>query len=244
MINQDTATPTALAVLLVDDEPLARLRLRQLVEAEHGVPARVVGEVGDVASAEAWLAQHHCDLVLLDIALPGRSGLRLADELRRQAAPPQVVFVTAHAEHALLAFELEALDYLTKPVRRDRLQAALQRASQRLGQRPPPETGPVLVVSDRGRVLRLPVAEVLYLKAGQKYVQLTSAMSQCTWHVWSAVRVLERVTEHPMEPDEVGDGWAVRMSNGERLAVSRRQLADLRAALRARVDPLRPTESR
>ena len=267
MINQDTATPTALAVLLVDDEPLARLRLRQLVEAEHGVPARVVGEVGDVASAEAWLAQHHCDLVLLDIALPGRSGLRLADELRRQAAPPQVVFVTAHAEHALLAFELEALDYLTKPVRRDRLQAALQRASQRLGQRPPPETGPVLVVSDRGRVLRLPVAEVLYLKAGQKYVQITSAQGEWLTDealtdleqrlgqtfvrvhrnalvAVAAVRALERVTEHPMEPDEVGDGWAVRMSNGERLAVSRRQLADLRAALRARVDPLRPTESR
>ena len=270
MTDHDTATPTALAVLLVDDEPLARLRMRQLVESEHGVPARVVGEAGDAAAAEAWLAQHDCDVVLLDIALPGRSGLRLAEELRRQARPPQVVFVTAHAEHALHAFELEALDYLTKPVRRERLQATLQRASQRLGLRPPSETGPVLVVSDRGRVLRLPVAEVLYLKAGQKYVQITS--SQGEWLTdealsdletrlgaafvrvhrnalvaVAAVRTLERVTEQPVEPDEPGEGWAVRLANGDRLAVSRRQLAEVRAALRAAmrtaVDPIRPTES-
>lgn len=254
MSGLDTSNPTALAVLLVDDEPLARLRLRQLVESEHGVPARVVGEVGDAATAEAWLAQHDCDLVLLDIALPGRSGLRLADELRRQANPPQVVFVTAHAEHALHAFELDALDYLTKPVRRERLQATLQRASQRLGQRPPPETGPVLVVSDSGRVLRLPVAELLYLKAGQKYVQITSSRGE--WLTDEALTDLEqrlgpgflrvhrnavvaltavRALERGAEPSEGHDspGWQLRLVNGQALAVSRRLLAEVRQAIGA-----------
>ncbi len=249
-----SASTPALAVLLVDDEPLARLRLRQLIEAPHGVPARVVGEAGDAVSAEQWLASHDCDLVLLDIALPGRSGLRLAEALRRLANPPQVVFVTAHAEHALQAFELEALDYLTKPVRRERLQAALQRASQRLDLRPAAEAGPVLVVSDRGRVLRLPVAELLYLKAGQKYVQITSpqgewltdeALSDLEQRLGpgfmrvhrnavvalAAVRSLERGTE-PADGHD-GPAWQLRMADGQVLAVSRRLLAGVRQALGA-----------
>ena len=254
MCGLDTSTPAALAVLLVDDEPLARLRLRQLVESEHGVPARVVGEAGDAAAAEAWLAQHHCDLVLLDIALPGRSGLRLADELRRQATPPQVVFVTAHAEHALHAFELEALDYLTKPVRRERLQAALQRASQRVGAKPVLDLGPVIVVVDRGRVVRLPVSEVLCLKADHKYVQIVSAQGQWLTDealtdleqrlgpgffrvhrnavvALSAVRALERGGEPPDGHDSAG--WQLRLVNGQALAVSRRLLAEVRQAIGA-----------
>ena len=74
-------------------------------------------------------------MLLLDIGMPGRDGLQLAAELKRGARPPAVVFVTAHAEHALGAFDLDAVDYLTKPVRRERLQAALQRVAQRLAQR-------------------------------------------------------------------------------------------------------------
>ena len=269
--GDDPATgPTAaraLTVLVVDDEPLARLRLRQLVEAPHGVPARVVGEAADAQSAQDWLAANRCELVLLDIALPGRSGLRLADELRRQAGAPQVVFVSAHAEHALAAFELEALDYLTKPVRRERLQAALMRAVQRRSERPAAlDTGPVLVVSDRGRVLRVPAAEVLCLKADQKYVQIVTANGQ--WLVDEAltdleqrlgpafvrvhrnalvavavVRALERTNERvdaaadepraATAPTATTEAWSLRLSNGDRVAVSRRQLVELRAALRA-----------
>ncbi len=247
-----TGSPPALAVLIVDDEPLARLRMRQLLESAEGTPVQVVGEAGDAAAALALLEQQRCDLVLLDIALPGRSGLRLADELRRRADPPEVVFVTAHAEHALHAFELEALDYLTKPVRRERLQAALLRARRRRDASIPASTQVTLVVSDRGRVLRLPVADLVCLKADQKYVAIVARSGQ--WLVDDALTDLEqrlgaavvrvhrnalaavaavRALERSAEAGDGGEAWSVRLSNGERLAVSRRQLAAVRAALAA-----------
>ena len=108
----------SLRVLLVDDEELARFRLRGLVSECPSPQASVVGEAASVPQALVWLAQHRCDVVLLDIAMPGRDGTQLADELRTRADAPAVVFVTAHAQHALKAFDLDAVDYLTKPVRR------------------------------------------------------------------------------------------------------------------------------
>ena len=178
----------SLRVLLVDDEALARLRLSGLVHDCIDPAARVVGEAANVSQALAWLATNDCDVLLLDVQMPGRDGTQLAAELRQRADAPAVVFVTAHAEHALRAFDLDAVDYLTKPVRRERLQAALQRVAQRLAQRLAQRnaagpaalsTGhgeaPVIVVSDRGRIVRVPVADVLYLKAELKYVTLRTA---------------------------------------------------------------------
>jgi len=239
-----------LSVLIVDDEPLARLRLRSLVEGCGEPPAQVVGEAGDADEALKLLAAQPCDLVLLDIAMPGRDGLKLADELRHQPQPPRVVFVTAHTDHALRAFEVEAIDYLTKPVRRERLQAALLRVDERRGALvDPAAAGPMIVVSDRGRVLRVPAAEVLYLKAEQKYVTLCSlrgrwvlddALSDLEQRLGAgflrvhrnavvalaAVRTLER------RPDEDGEeGWSVQVSNGDWLSVSRRQLVAVREAV-------------
>ncbi len=267
-----------LVVLLVDDEALARARLRGLVEANPDPPCRVAGEAAHAAQALAWLAAQPCDVVLLDIHMPGRDGLQLAAELRRLPRPPAVVFVTAHAEHALTAFDLEAVDYLTKPVRRERLQAALQRVAQRLAPRPGARTAhppaapapapdatsagePVLVVSDRGRVLRVPVREVLYLKAELKYVTLRTALHT---HVLDdalseleqrlgdrflrvhrnalvarhAVRALERrVLAGEGDEDGGGETWAVRIGGivgpDEWLAVSRRQVSAVREALAA-----------
>src|SRR5215207_8875078 len=173
----------ALRVLVVDDEELARLRLKSLV-AECGEPrCAVAGEAANAAQALVWLATHECDLVLLDVQMPGRDGTQLAAELRQKTPAPAIVFVTAHAQHALKAFDLEAIDYLTKPVKRERLQMALRRVAQRLGSGQPfvappveaKEEGPVIVVSDRGRVIRVPVADVLYLKAELKYVTLRTA---------------------------------------------------------------------
>src|SRR6185369_3197725 len=166
----------ALKVLLVDDEELARVRLRGLVNDCAQPKATVVGEAGNATQALVWLQSQPCDLLLLDIHMPGRDGMQLAAELRQLANPPAVVFVTAHAEHALKAFDLEAVDYLTKPVRRERLHAALQRVAARLAlPRATPAPEPVVVVSDRGRVVRVPVSEVLYLKAELKYVTLRTA---------------------------------------------------------------------
>lgn len=246
-----------LQLLIVDDEPLARLRLAGLLRALDEPAAEVVAQAADADAALAVLQARSVDAVLLDIGLPGRDGLRLADALRRLPQPPAVIFVTAHAEHALRAFELEALDYLTKPVARERLRAALRRLAQRLqpAAAPAPDA-PVLVVSDRGRVLRLPVAEVLYLKAELKYVTLRTAsrawvlddaLSELEQRLGdgfvrihrnalvakAAVRALER------RPIDAGDGsglvesWAVRVAPvDEWLAVSRRQLAAVRDALR------------
>ena len=189
MNNPTRATAHALRVLLVDDEALARLRLRTLIGDCTEPRATVVGEVANAALALEWLqaqntgtagADRACDLVLLDIQMPGRDGTQLAEELRGLPQPPAVVFVTAHAGHALKAFDLEAVDYLTKPVRRERLQLALQRVAARLAPvpsavEPAVQPDPVLVVSERGRVVRVPLAEVLYLKAELKYVTLRTA---------------------------------------------------------------------
>ena len=115
-----------LTVLLVDDEALARSRLRTLLGDCRAPPASVVGEAANAVQAMQAL-QHGvvADVVLLDIHMPGADGMALARALRDIAQPPALVFVTAHPQHAVDAFELDALDYLTKPVRLERLQAAL-----------------------------------------------------------------------------------------------------------------------
>lgn len=256
----------ALRILIVDDEELARLRLRTLVGDCAEPPAQVVGEAANAVQAADFLAAHGCDLVLLDVHMPGLDGMQFAARLREQANPPAIVFVTAHAEHALQAFELEAVDYLTKPVKRERLQAALQRVAQRL-QRPGERTegaagGEVLVVSDRGRVMRVPVAEVLYLKAELKYVTLRTAVHSyvlddplseleqrlgdgflrvhrnalvARWAVRALLRRRGDGSSGAGGDEGHAEHWAVQVApTGEWLAVSRRQLAAVREALSAR----------
>ncbi|HJV62824.1 MAG TPA: LytTR family DNA-binding domain-containing protein [Albitalea sp.] len=248
-----------LRVLLVDDEELARMRLRSLVEECEQPQATVVGEAANATQALVWLQSQSCDLLLLDIHMPGRDGTQLAAELLRLPQRPAVVFVTAHAEHALSAFEVEAVDYLTKPVRRERLHAALQRVAQRLAavQPAPPapaDAEPVVVVSDRGRVVRVPVSEVLYLKAELKYVTLRTAqhtyvlddaLSDLEHRLGErfirvhrnalvakrAVRALERRVIAGGD-EEGGESWAVRVAPvDEWLVVSRRQATAVREAL-------------
>ncbi|HET9644032.1 MAG TPA: LytTR family DNA-binding domain-containing protein [Burkholderiaceae bacterium] len=250
---------TPIRVLLVDDEPLARIRMRSLLGEVTTPSVEVVAEAGDGAQALQWLHAHECDLVLLDIRMPGLNGKQLAAELRGRARAPAVVFVTAHAEHALAAFELEAVDYLTKPVRRERLQDALQRVALRLHSRPahsPDDAQDVLVISDRGRVLRLPLNEVLYLKAELKYVTLRTAnrsyviddaLSDLEQRLGDrfirihrnalvarrAVRALQRRVVAGSEEESGAEvGWAVQVAPiGEWLAVSRRQANAVREAL-------------
>lgn len=246
-----------LRTLIVDDEHLARMRLRTLLAECPDPPVQVVAEAGDATTALQWVREHPdgCELVLLDIRMPGRDGMQLAAALQSLPQPPSVVFVTAHGNHALKAFDLDAVDYLTKPVLRERLQAALRRVVQR---RWPVETQPtplaeepVLVVSDRGRVLRIPVADVLVLKAELKYVTLRTAQS--THVLDDSLTDLERrlgrgfirihrnalvaaraVRELRRHADDGDEGWAVRVAPiDEWLPVSRRQLGAVREALAA-----------
>lgn len=249
-----------LRVLIVDDEELARSRLKVLLADCTEPPAKVVGEAANASQALAWLSMHSADLLLLDVQMPGLGGTELAARLKQQASPPAVVFVTAHPEHALKAFELDAVDYLTKPVRRERLQAALARVAQRRAAAAAPATAaagdePMLVVSDRGRIVRVPVNEVLYLKAELKYVTLRTAVHTYVLDdaltdleqrlgdgflrvhrnalvARRAVRALERRQFEASGDDEASEGWAVRVSpTDEWLAVSRRQVAAVREAL-------------
>ncbi len=159
-------------ILLVDDEALARRRLRRLLETvDAPAPARV-DEAGDADAARALVRRHAYDVVLLDIQMPGTSGLQLAAELQAAGATaPAVVFVTAHEEHALEAFEHGAYDYLTKPVRAERLQQALARVSQRRGatNMPADEASASLAIVERGALLRVAVDDVLYFRAQDKY---------------------------------------------------------------------------
>jgi two-component system response regulator AlgR len=241
-------------VLIVDDEPLARLRLRTLLGECQSPATEVLGEASDGAQALAWLAVHDCDLVLLDVHMPGLDGTQLAAELRRQQRPPAVVFVTAHATHAVTAFELEAVDYLTKPVRAERLQQALQKAARSLRERRGPMTDvpqEVLLIQDRGRTERVLLSDVLYLKSEYKYLTVRTAVRS---HIYDgslaefeeryparfmrvhrnalvarqAIRALEKYDD-----GEDAEGWALRIDGiPEPVVVSRRQLAAVREALK------------
>ena len=268
-------------ILIVDDEGLARLRLRSMIQDLADIPVEFIAEAVDADEAlrQVRLAStggagavdssfsQAFDLLLLDIRMPGPSrhmGLKLATELRKMPEPPAIIFISAYSEYALAAFDLDAVDYLTKPVRRERLHAALQRAQQRMAQRRPVGSAtapaleaPVLVVGERGRVLRLPLPEVLYLKAELKYVTMRTA--QHSYLVDESLTELESrmadlggppfirvhrnalVARHAVRAlalreglggDDGSEGWAVQVAPlDEWLAVSRRQVAAVRAAL-------------
>lgn len=240
-----------LKVLIVDDESLARARLRTLLGDCNDPRAEVVGEAGHAVQAMEQIQRGVCDVVLLDIHMPGVDGLSLAATLRGMAAPPAVVFVTAHAEHALRAFELEAADYLTKPVRLERLQQALQKVQRLRGAQPEAAgAGESLLIQERGRSERVALADVIYLKAELKYITVRTAdkehiydgalsdLEQKFGHLFVRVhrnalvaRRRVRAVEKHNDPVE-GEGWTVRLDGcDERLAVSRRQLAAVRESL-------------
>src|SRR4051812_48206797 len=163
----------SLQVLIVDDEALARSRMRTLLAGCEGVD--VAGEAASAAQAMEQLGRRAFDAILLDVQMPGADGLNLARALRESAHPPAIVFVTAHAEHAVAAFEVEAVDYLTKPVRLERLRAALEKIERRVRAAAPSPDPEVLLIQDRGRTERVPVPEILYLKAELKYVTVRTA---------------------------------------------------------------------
>lgn len=245
----------ALRTLIVDDESLARARLRTLLGDCHAPAAQVVAEAAQAEQALQHLSRAPLDLVLLDIHMPGMDGVALARTLHGKPDAPAVVFVTAHAAHAVTAFELDVVDYLTKPVRVERLQQALQKVERQLKDRrgTAGDGAPVehLLIQDRGRTERVPLAEVRYLKSEFKYLTVRTAARS---HILEGsltefeeryprrfVRVhrnalVARVAIRALEKYDDGEdaeGWALRLDGvPEPVLVSRRQLAAVREVLK------------
>lgn len=171
-------------VVIADDEPLARERLRTLLAAETDV--EVVAEAGDGREALQACAEHDPDLVLLDIAMPGIDGLEAARHLAAFEPRPAVVFCTAYDAHALSAFDAAAVDYLVKPVRPERLQAALERARTFVAGRDHAAVDgrhdgkqrSHLCARLRGSLRLVPIEDVHYLQAEEKYVVVHHARGE------------------------------------------------------------------
>ena len=248
-------------ILVVDDEPLARDRLRELlVDIAIQFPSAVVGEAGNGVAALEFLRDHAVDVVLADIRMPGMDGIELAGHLGAFRAPPAVIFTTAYDNYAVQAFDLNAVDYLLKPVRAQRLLVALQKVQAAQ------PADPELLASvgravrgggrthlsclERGRLLLVPVGEVLYFKADLKYVtartvdreylldealtHLESEFAERFIRLHRAVLVARMALagfEKAAGDDAEAYGWALLRGVPDKLPVSRRQWAPAKSAL-------------
>jgi two-component system response regulator AlgR len=246
-----------LRVLIVDDEAPARHRLRDvLVDCADQLPVEIVGEADNGLDALNQVQQRPVDAVLLDIRMPGMDGLECAVHLNQLSAPPAIIFSTAYDAYACQAFDLNAVDYLLKPVRADRLVRAMSRA-HRLNaatldhlRAAHPKARVHLSVNEKGRIVLIPVADILYLRAELKYVTVRTAARE--FLIEESLTRLEsefgeaflrihrnclvasaRIREIGKLPGE-DDGHFLRLSGlDERLMVSRRQYSVLREKIKS-----------
>lgn len=247
-----------LRVMIVDDEAPARMRLRDVLgDVQELQPTELAGMAGNGVEALRLLEEVEVDVVFADIRMPVMDGVALARALAERAHAPAVVFTTAYDEYAVQAFELDAVDYLVKPVRAARLVEALGRVRRSREATVPseePAAGAVgrrhFSVVERGRVLFVPLDAVLYLRAELKYVtavtaersyllddslvQLEEELGERFVRIHrnclvarAAIAGVERSGGHEGEAR-----WEVLLhQTKERLPVSRRQWAAVRQAL-------------
>ena len=247
-----------LKILLVDDEPLARDRLRVLLDdIAIQLQTEVVGEAGNGLAALAFLRETRADVVLADIRMPGMDGIELSGHLASLECPPAVIFTTAYDNYAVQAFDLNALDYLLKPVRAQRLLVALQKLRSapsdvaklaEIGREVRGGGRVHLSCHERGRLLLVPVSEVLYFKADLKYVtartvereylldetlaHLENEFAERFIRLHRAVLVAKSALsgfEKAAGDDAEAYGWALLRGVPEKLPVSRRQWAPAKA---------------
>ncbi len=162
-------------IVIADDEAPARKRLRELLgDIEQ---ACVVGEAKNGQEALSLAEQTQAEVVLLDIRMPGMDGIEAALHLQKLNPPPAIIFTTAFDAYAVRAFDMNALDYLLKPIRFERLQAAINKA-RKLNQAQLDALKPIqsrrshFSVVERGRVLLVPLEDVIYLRAELKYITI------------------------------------------------------------------------
>lgn len=245
-------------VLIVDDEAPARQRLRQLLEddGEHAV----VGEAGNGESALRLVAELGPDVVLLDIRMPGLDGIETAHHLNLLDKPPAIVFTTAYDEYAIQAFDAQAIGYVLKPVRRERLQRALGQAARissvNLGdlarQTGISERRSHVCARVQDELKLIPVDDIYYFHADQKYVRVCHKAGQDL--IDDPLKSLEEefgdrfvrvhrsalVAVKQIESlRRTGDGQTrvvlrdVTGGGDEELAISRRHLADVRRRVKS-----------
>jgi two-component system response regulator AlgR len=250
---------TPLRVLVIDDESPARARMRELLDdCQAETPNVVVGEAANGLEGLDILSSTEADVALVDIHMPGMSGIEFARHMQLLATPPAIVFITAHDQYAVKAFELNAVDYLLKPVRAGRVAAALRKAAggarvtREVLDRVDPHPRRFLSVSERGRVTLVPLADVLYLKAELKYLTVRTRqreylIEESLAHLEEefaglfirvhrnclvarqSIRGFERIAG-----DESEAGWAVLLEGcDEKLPVSRRQWAQVKVLARS-----------
>lgn len=241
-----------LDILIVDDEAPARNRLRVVLsDCAAELPVNVAGEAASGPAALDWLSGHHADVALLDIHMPEMSGIELAQHMQKLPEPPAIIFSTAFDQHAIAAFEVNAVDYLLKPVRLPRLLSALRKARilapgrlAALTHQPRSQ----LSILERGRIILVPVNDIIYLRAEQKYVTVRTATreylsEESLTHLEQEfgerflrvhrnclvarqhIRGFERARpgQDVSDPDG-GHGWTVLLKGvDDRLPVSRRQ---------------------
>lgn len=251
MADEMTELPTApLATLIVDDEPLAVERMRLICEQLSMV--RVVGAASDGEQALARIEELAPQLVLLDLTMPHMDGLTVARRLSGRAHRPAVIFVTAHDNHAVEAFDLDAVDYVLKPVEKERLERAIGRALARRGTEPAGDTQSPwleeLWVPHRSELVRISVSEVGRIDAERDYVRLHVGEG----HATRSYLLLQTIAglEARLDParfirihrsiilrrDRISglrhDGlgvWSVETADGDTLRIGRTYLAKVKA---------------
>ena len=243
-----------LRILIVDDEAPARRRLHDVLsDSSAALPLTVVGEAANGKEAIALLEVSKPDVLLLDIRMPIMDGIETAEHLLKLEPAPAVIFTTAFDDYAIQAFEVNAIDYLLKPIRAERLIAALQKARAITLARMEALKTAVgkarshIAIGDRGRILLVPLADVVFLKAELKYVTVRTLGKEYLLEE-SLVKLeqefsdrfvrihrncllardyiegFERVAHEAEEGEGASSGWVARIRGmTERLPVSRRQ---------------------
>lgn len=233
-----------LRALIVDDEPLAVERMQVLCSEVDKLS--VVGTANDGESALRLVGKLNPDLVLLDMTMPGMDGLKVARELAKEDTPPAVIFVTAHEDFAVEAFDLEAIDYVLKPVASERLERAVARAVSRQGTvtRSDNKWLREFWVPHRSELLRIEADQVHRIDAERDYVRLHVA--DTSYLLLQTIAGLEE----KLDPDQFmrihrstilrrdairglrheGLGvWSVELEDGEALRIGRTYLRKVKS---------------
>jgi two-component system response regulator AlgR len=238
----------ALRVFIVDDEPPARKRMRDLLnDCNAQLALDVVGEAGNGQEALDRLAEISADVVLVDIRMPQMDGIELAQHLNKLPKPPVIIFTTAYDAYAIKAFDLHAIDYLLKPIRLGRLFESLNRAREAVPVQTEvlrdllPEPRKNLSIHERGKIHLIPIEQVLYLRAELKYITVRTAERE--YLIEESLNALEKefatsfvrihrnsliakdaIAGFEKGGEEGESGWMVKLKGlDELLAISRRQ---------------------